>query len=113
MDSPPQPTVNNPDGTTTVTITKLRVLIAETHKPAYITAAAAGLHPYTLSEYVQGKKPIKTVHLARLVEALNVPPEDIVGWVSFTLKDGEVLGQADVTTRGRGDKGTGGQSQTT
>lgn len=79
------PLTHNPDGTSTVRITKLRQLVLETHKPQYKTAAEAGIHPYTLSLYVQGKRDISTLHLAKLSEVLHHPPEDIVGWVSFTV----------------------------
>lgn len=88
---PPSPLTHNDDGTSTVRITKLRQLILETHKPQYQTAAAAGIHPYTLSLYVQGKRDINTQHLAKLSEVLHHPPEQIVGWVSYTLdENGEI-----------------------
>jgi hypothetical protein len=103
---PPQST-SNPDGTTTVRITRVRVALLETNKPQYMTAAAAKIHPHTLSLYAQGKRNINRYHLERLSEVLNLPPEEIVGWVSYVVDgNGEVVSQGDMGTKGHGDVGT-------
>lgn len=77
--------IHNPDGSTSVRVTKLRQRILETGKPQYITAAAAGIHPYSLSLYVQGKRDITVKHLKALMEVLNVPAGDILGWDIFVV----------------------------
>lgn len=82
----------HPDGTVTVNITKLRQIVLESHKPQYVMAADAGIHPFTFSCYCRGVKDIKVNHLKALCNLLKLPPEDVIGWVSFTLSaDGEVL----------------------
>jgi plasmid maintenance system antidote protein VapI len=62
-------------------VTKLARAIALAGRPGYKVAADAGLQPWQLSEYVNGRKPISPVHLARLAETLDADPEDLVGLI--------------------------------
>jgi DNA-binding Xre family transcriptional regulator len=83
-DPPTTQVIENPDGSKTYTLTKLRVLLLNQSVPNYQIAAAAGIHPSTLSEYVKGKKDIKAGHLVSLCEVLGVEPSEIIGWTEFT-----------------------------
>jgi transcriptional regulator with XRE-family HTH domain len=40
-------------------------------------ATLSGVHPRTLSDYVNGRKPINPKHLDRLADALGVKPQDL------------------------------------
>lgn len=77
--------IENPDGSTTHTLTKLRVVLLSLDTPQYTIAGACGIHPSTLSEYVIGKKDIKAEHLISLCEFLQVEPEQILGWIEVTV----------------------------
>jgi transcriptional regulator with XRE-family HTH domain len=84
--------IPNDDGSLTIRITKLRKAILETKKPQYVIAASSGIHPSTLSKYVLGQKDVKVDHLAALSQTLNLPPETLIGWVSYTVdRDGAVV----------------------
>lgn len=81
------PRTQNPDGTVTIHITKLRRLIIATGKPQYVTAGQAGISPFVLSLYVQGKKDITVVHAKALCRVLDVELDDLIGWETYTLDD--------------------------
>lgn len=95
-----RPTVTvNPDGTKTIRMTLLKRLSLATGKPQYQIAASAGIHPSIFSQYVRGEKDITTGHLKALCTLFNLPSDQLVGWVSFTLdQSGEVVGQSDSQT---------------
>ena len=95
MPMPNQRVVNN-NGTTTIRVTRLRQRLLETGAPNYVTAAKAEIHPYTLSQYTQGKKDISVKHLNKLVEVLGVPPEAIIGWDTFIIKTPHIANPIEV-----------------
>jgi transcriptional regulator with XRE-family HTH domain len=45
----------------------------------YVIAAAAGVHPSTLSQYARGHKQIAANHLIALCELFQCEPEELVG----------------------------------
>lgn len=62
-----------------VRITKLRAKIIRLPHPQYQIAALAGIHPSTLSKYVQGE-PVLDKHLIALCDLFQCEPEEILGW---------------------------------
>jgi transcriptional regulator with XRE-family HTH domain len=48
-------------------------------QPDYQIAAAAGMHPTTLSNYAQGKADMSAKHLQALCELFQCEPEEIMG----------------------------------
>lgn len=91
-----KPTVmDNYDGTKTVRMTKLREALLKTGRPNYIIGAQAGVHPYSLSLYVQGKKDMTYTHLRSLAKVLKCKPDDLLGWVEYLVDyDGNILPEA-------------------
>jgi DNA-binding Xre family transcriptional regulator len=85
----------NPDGTITIRITRLRRLILGTNQPQYVTAGECGIAPHILSQYALGRKAISKKHLSILCAKFDCPPEDVLGWETYTLEapteDSEVL----------------------
>ena len=77
--------IENPDGTITIRLTRLRRLLLATGDPNYVTAALCRIPPYTLSLYAQGKKDVSKRHMQALCEVLECSPGDILGWETFTL----------------------------
>lgn len=69
----PQPmeAIPNPDGSFTYRITKIKKVLLETDVKAYQIAAAAGIHPTTLSNYTLGRKDISQDHLISLCKVLD------------------------------------------
>jgi transcriptional regulator with XRE-family HTH domain len=64
---------------TRVRITRLRYKLLSIEQPDYQIAAAAHIHPTTLSNYAQGKKDLSPKHLRALCELLSCEPEEIMG----------------------------------
>ena len=75
------------DGSTVYTITKLRKVLLSVDIPNYQVGSLAGIHPYQLSLYAQGKKDISDKHLKALAQVLNLPISDLVGTEEYLLDD--------------------------
>lgn len=87
MPAKPIEGILNADGSTTYRITKLRKLLLDQDLRNYQIAALAGIHPYTLSLYVQGKRDPSIDHLRSLCTVLNVTEHDLLGWYEVTLNE--------------------------
>jgi hypothetical protein len=61
-------------------LTKLKILLLESGERQYKVAAACDMHPYTLSQYATGQKPIPRYHLRSLARYFHCRQKDIVGW---------------------------------
>lgn len=73
-----QPSVRPTSGSRVV-ITRLRFKLLSIQEPDYQVAAAAGIHPATLSKYAQGKQPMSAKHLQALCELFRCEPDEIMG----------------------------------
>jgi transcriptional regulator with XRE-family HTH domain len=62
-----------------VTITRLMLKLQQIEQPNYQIAAAANIHPTTLSEYARGKKPISAKHLVSLCRLFSCEADEIIG----------------------------------
>jgi plasmid maintenance system antidote protein VapI len=67
-----------------IRITKLRYHLLG-RGSNYMIAAACHIHPSTLSAYTLGTRPISAHHLLSLARYLNKSPEEIVGFMDFSL----------------------------
>jgi hypothetical protein len=76
----------NPDGSKTVTITKLRERLLMDGRPNYQIGGLCGIHHSRLSLYVQGKAGITPKHLHALCKVLDCQPDDILGSSSYTVQ---------------------------
>jgi DNA-binding Xre family transcriptional regulator len=72
------------DGSAYCLMTKLRVRLYKETLPNYAIAVLCGMHPYTLSRYVNGR-PIKADHLVSICEVLNCNSDDVIGWEEVDL----------------------------
>ncbi len=89
---------HHPDGTMSYRITKLRVKLLASDLPDYQIAALAGIHPYTLSLYAQGKKSPKIEHLNSLAFVFSCPTDEILGYEDYVLQsDSQTVRQSDLT----------------
>lgn len=68
-----------------VIVTKLMLKCMSVVQPNYQIAAAAGLHPTTLSQYARGVKPIKADHLVALCRVFECEPEDLLGDIEVEI----------------------------
>lgn len=55
-------------------------------QPNYKVAAAADIHPSTLSEYARGIRPISAKNLISLCKLFQCEPDDIIGTVTVEIK---------------------------
>ena len=62
-----------------VQITKLQFKLLSTQQQNYKIAAAASIHPSTLSEYARGLRPISAKHLINLCKLFECEPDDLIG----------------------------------
>jgi transcriptional regulator with XRE-family HTH domain len=79
-----QPTVRSVSGQL-VTITRLRFKLLSISEPDYQVAAAAHIHPATLSKYAQGKQPMSAKHLQSLCELFKCQPDEIMGTMEVEI----------------------------
>lgn len=87
----------NEDGTVTVKVTKLRLVLDEQDLPDYQIAALAGFAPITMSNYSRGQKQMSTKHLTSLCRVLGVEPTRILGWTERRFNsDGVMIEQTDM-----------------
>jgi len=61
----------------------LRLLRCEDQN--YVIAAAAGIHPSTLSQYARGHLPIAAHHLVSLCKLFQCEPEELMGEVEVEI----------------------------
>lgn len=67
-----------PRGRPICTDTKLGRIIVARNLNAYDVSTAGGFSSRTMTEYLAGRRIIRTEHLVRICRFLNVEPEDIV-----------------------------------
>lgn len=70
-----------------VELTRLRVMILQDGRPAYVIAASAGIHPTTLSQYAKGERSFTQKNLAKLCKEFNCNEDDLIGWYAFSLDE--------------------------
>lgn len=75
----------NPQSGERVIVTRLMLKLMSVQQPNYQIAAAAGIHPTTLSEYSRGKKDISAKHLVALTKLFECEPEEIMGSVEVEI----------------------------
>jgi transcriptional regulator with XRE-family HTH domain len=68
-----------------IRVTRLKLLLLTQEEKDYVIAAAAGIHPSTLSLYSRGAKEISAKHLIALCDLFNVEPEAIIGWTEVAV----------------------------
>jgi hypothetical protein len=68
-----------------VIVTKLMLKLMSTDVPNYVVAAAAKIHPTTLSLYARGKKPISAAHLIALQRVFECEPDDLIGEIEVEI----------------------------
>lgn len=68
-----------------VVITKLMLKLMRVEQPNYQIAAAAHIHPTTLSQYARGQKPISARHLIALCKLFACQPDDLIGDVEVEV----------------------------
>ena len=71
--------------TVDIEIPKLRLLIENDPRPAYVIGGSAGVAPRTLSEYMCGKREFRPGDLTKLCKELECDPEDITGTWLFRI----------------------------
>jgi DNA-binding Xre family transcriptional regulator len=81
----PKNVMMNPDGSKTVKITKLRRLQIESGMTNTAFAAKCGIHTFAFSKYANGDKDITVKHLRFICQALNLQPEQVLGWETYTI----------------------------
>lgn len=69
-----------------VVITKLMLKLQTIEQPNYKIAAAADIHPSTLSEYARGHKPISAKNLISLCKLFQCEAEDLIGTVTVEIQ---------------------------
>ena len=62
-----------------VKITKLQFKLLSIQQPNYQIAAAANIHPTTLSLYARGQKAISNKHLISLCKLFECEPDELIG----------------------------------
>ena len=68
-----------------VMVTRLMLKCMSVQQPNYQIAAAAGIHPTTLSQYARGVKPISSKHLLALCALFECDPDAIMGTVEVEI----------------------------
>lgn len=68
-----------------VVITRLMLKLQQIEQPNYQIAAAANIHPTTLSLYARGKKPISAGHLVSLCRLFQCEAEELIGNVEVEV----------------------------
>lgn len=68
-----------------VVITKLMLKLMSIEQANYKIAAAAGIHPTTLSNYARGTKDISAKHLIALCRLFECEPDDVMGQVEVEI----------------------------
>ena len=66
-------------------VTRLMLKCMSVQQPNYQIAAAAGLHPTTLSQYSRGKKDISAKHLIALCRLFECEPDDLIGTIEVEI----------------------------
>lgn len=69
-----------------VTITKLMLKLQTIQTSNYKIAAAASVHPSTLSQYARGVRPISAKHLISLCKLFECEAGDLIGTVTVEIK---------------------------
>lgn len=69
-----------------VVITKLMLKLQTTSEPNYKIAAAADMHPTTLSLYARGKQEISPKHMISLCKLFECEPEELIGNVTVEIE---------------------------
>lgn len=69
-----------------VVITKLLLKLQTTSEPNYKIAAAADIHPSTLSNYARGLKPISATHLISLCKLFQCEADELIGTITVEIK---------------------------
>ncbi len=59
--------------------------LQQVEQPNYVIAAAAKIHPTTLSQYARGKKPISASHLISLCRLFECDADDLIGNVEVEV----------------------------
>ncbi len=77
--------MTKPESGEIVTVTKLMLKLMSVQQPNYQIAAAAHIHPTTLSEYSRGKKPIAAKHLVALCNLFECEPDELIGSVDVEI----------------------------
>jgi transcriptional regulator with XRE-family HTH domain len=75
----------NDDGSTTYRMTRLRLRTMTVEIPDYQIASACGMSPITFSRYCSGARTPTPPNLASLCEVFDCLPEDLLGFVEFTV----------------------------
>lgn len=64
-----------------MSITKLDLLVRNSHLRQYQVAGVCGIHPTTFSRYVRGLEAMKATDMVSIANFFTVSPEEIIGWV--------------------------------